>query len=152
MRFLLIFLSVVGLDQLVKYAVKTSMVVNQSIPIIKPFLYLTYVRNQGAAFSLFSGMTNLFMISALIVIAGGIIYVLIARPPGNLTLAAGLITGGAAGNLIDRFLYHAVIDYVDLRVWPVFNLADSALVIGIALILVYTLFPGHREEGSLWKQ
>ena len=132
-------------DQLTKYLVVMSLSPGQSLPLIPSVLHLTYVQNTGAAFGLLKGRHLLFIGISLIVILW------IARE--LLTHAAGLtstarrayalILGGAAGNLIDRIRVGSVIDFVDLRVWPVFNLGDSAITIGVTL-LVWQSMRRHR--------
>lgn len=152
MRFLAVFLGVLGLDRIVKYWVQQSLPLNQSVPVIEPVLYWTYIRNQGAAFGFFQGMNGFLMVCAVLVIGGALLYIMSRRPRPPVVAALALVTAGAAGNLIDRLLFGGVIDYIDIRVWPIFNLADMAIVVGSLLIIFYAGFLSPEEEGSLWKE
>ena len=105
--------------------------------------------NTGAAFSLLAEHPLLISALTLLCIAGMLIYVLIRPPRPFPAVCLGLITGGALGNALDRLLYGAVLDWVDLALFPwfVFNLADAAIVIGAILLGVYILF-GAKETDS----
>ena len=130
-------LFIVFLDQLTKFLVKQNFKLNESMPIIKNIFHLTYVTNSGSAFGLFKGMNVFFMIFAIIVIIA--IYKYLNKIKNNekiLQIAVGLLLGGTIGNLIDRISYGAVIDFIDFRIWPVFNVADSAVTISITLLIV----------------
>ena len=152
MRFLAVFLGVLGLDRVVKYWVQQSLPLNHSVPVIEPVLYWTYIKNKGAAFGFFQGMNGFLMACAVLGIGGALVYIMSHRPRPGIVTALAMITGGAAGNLIDRFLFGGVIDYIDIRIWPIFNLADIAIVAGSLLIIVYAVFCSPEEEGSLWKE
>ncbi|ADL07776.1 signal peptidase II [Thermosediminibacter oceani] len=126
-------------DQLTKYIVRTQMVPHQSIPVINNVLHLTYVQNTGAAFSILQGKVFFFSTASLIVIAALFFYISRIPPEQRLLrMALSLILGGALGNLVDRLRFGYVVDFIDFRIWPVFNLADSAIVIG-EVVLVYIL-------------
>lgn len=139
MRFWLIALGVVILDQLSKWAIKTYMVVGQSVPLVKGFLSLTYVRNQGAAFGMLQGKTFFLLLCSTIVLAAVIIMNWRRILPPAWQMLTGLVAGGAAGNLIDRLGWGYVVDFLDLGWWPVFNVADSALCCAVVFILVLSL-------------
>ena len=135
---LLVAAAVVGLDQLSKYIVSTTMETGQSITVIRNFLYITYLRNPGAAFGMLPYRTIFFIIVTILVI-GFIIYYYRTLPPGFSLLRFGLALqlGGALGNLIDRLRGTYVIDFIDVTIFPpIFNLADTAIVIGIILFLI----------------
>ena len=107
-----------------------------------PYIRFTYVENRGAAFGLLQEQTTFFILVGVTVI-GVILYSFrqMPRPSIILTVALGLQLGGAIGNLIDRVRFGYVVDFMDLSVWPVFNVADSAIVCGV-VGLAYTLaFP-----------
>ena len=127
-------------DQLTKMWVSTNMTLGQSIPPDGP-VRLTYVRNTGVAFGLFPGQTYVITIAA---IAGLIILLVYYRlsPFRNIYtyLGLGFILGGSVGNLMDRIRLGYVIDFVDFRVWPVFNVSDSAVVLGTGIMLYYFIF------------
>ena len=128
------------LDRLAKAFVVAHLHPGQSAPLLPPLLHLTYVQNIGAAFGLFKGQQLLFIVISIAVI-GWISRELLLRPPAQAMIgrAYGLILGGAAGNLIDRVRLGYVIDFLDLRVWPVFNVGDSAITIGVALLIWHAL-------------
>lgn len=123
------------LDQLAKFLIRQNFQLNQSIPIIKNVLHLTYITNTGSAFGLFRDFNFIFVIFSIIVIA--IIFYYVKNIENNekpLQFSAGLLLGGTIGNLIDRLFYGAVIDFIDFRIWPVFNFADSAVTISAILL------------------
>lgn len=131
----LVILLTMAIDQLSKLIVQRLMVEGQSVAIISHILYLTYTRNPGAAFGLFPHRKIIFIIVSALVIA--LMLAVVRRVPERhrlLRAGMGLVIGGAAGNLIDRLRFGMVVDFLDFRVWPVFNLADSAIVIGACLI------------------
>ena len=134
------------LDQASKWFFRTTFTPGKSLPLL-PILHLTYVENTGAAFGLFPGQ-HLVFIGMSIAVIGWIIWEMAAGPVQDAWLFWGcsLILGGAAGNLIDRLRFGHVIDFIDLRVWPVFNLADSAITIGVGLIVWRAL--AERRRGS----
>lgn len=125
-------------DQLTKWIVTITFVQGQSLPILPPVLHLTYVQNIGAAFGLWKGQQLLFIACSLIV-SGWIVWEFLTTPTMAPVVIWGyaLILGGAVGNLIDRIRFGYVIDFIDLRVWPVFNVGDSAITIGVTLLLWY---------------
>jgi len=125
------------------------MPLHHSIPIIDGFFSLTYIRNTGAAFGIFSGSHEVFRRPFLIgvsILAIGFILVMLKRlRDGETGLATALafILGGAIGNLIDRIVYGEVIDFLDVYWahyhWPAFNVADSFITIGVAITLFYLI-------------
>jgi signal peptidase II len=145
--FVIAFLIVV-FDQATKYLVRSFIDPFETIRIL-PFLQLVSVRNEGAAFGLFRSFGN----DAFIVISAAAIMfvsflILKSREDG---LGLSLILGGAAGNLIDRVVFKSVIDFVDLHAgrfhWPAFNVADSALTVGLVLLVLRSMF--HRPPGDV---
>lgn len=130
-------LLIVILDQLAKFLIKQSFQLNQSIPIIKNVFHLTYITNTGSAFGLFKGLNLFFMLFSAMVIVVIFYYMKkIKENEKTMKLAAGLLLGGTIGNLIDRLLYGAVTDFIDFRIWPVFNIADSAVTISVVLLII----------------
>ncbi|MEN6391731.1 MAG: signal peptidase II [Syntrophomonas sp.] len=148
MRFWLITLGVVILDQLSKWAIKTYMAVGQSVPLVKGFLSLTYVQNQGAAFGMLQGKTILLLICSIAVLATVIIMNWRRSLPPAWQMLTGLVAGGAAGNLIDRLGWGYVVDFLDLGWWPVFNVADSALCCAVVFIFILSL---REETGEVFR-
>lgn len=137
---LIIIISVLFLDQLTKYLAIKFLQLNTPVGLIKNFLYLTLVHNRGAAFGMFKNQLLLFILISVFAI-GLIFYYLRNKNHSLFTgLALSLILAGAIGNLIDRLRFGFVIDFLDLRVWPVFNLADSAITIAAVLLFWELLF------------
>ena len=125
------------LDRVTKIMVVNSISYGQSIKVLPNIFNLTLVLNTGTAFGLFKGQNILFAacsLLAIIVITG---YAMTHKNLGfAVSLALGLILGGALGNLIDRIKFGHVIDFFDFRIWPVFNVADSALTAGTAILII----------------
>jgi signal peptidase II len=124
-------------DQLSKTFIQKLMVEGQSMPVIPAVFYLTYIRNPGAAFGLLPYQKLLFIVISVAIIA--LMLVVARRIPAHrhfLRTGVGLVTGGAVGNLVDRLRFGLVVDFLDFRVWPVFNLADAAIVIGACLLVL----------------
>ena len=136
-------------DQLTKGLAETYLPRFQdgSVSIIGELLRLTYVANRGAAFGILQDRTLFFVFIGLAVI--GVIVVSYRYFPLNgflLNLALGLQLGGAVGNLIDRVRYGYVVDFIDVAVWPVFNVADSAIVIGVGILAFRFWREGKQER------
>lgn len=129
-------LAVVILDQFSKYIVVENMALGESIPIIEEVFHLTYILNPGAAFGMFAH-NRLFFIAIAVIVIGIIIWARreILASPLEVKAGCGLFLGGAIGNLIDRARQGLVIDFFDFRIWPVFNIADIAICIGVGLII-----------------
>ncbi len=138
---LVVLLTVAG-DQLTKSAIRAALRPTQSIPLIPSVLHLTYVQNTGAAFGLFQGYTGVFILLSVAVTAWILAVFLRTRSPMPRLTATGLalVLSGALGNLIDRVRFGYVVDFIDIRIWPVFNVADSAITIGVGLLLWQSLF------------
>ena len=129
-------LAVVILDQFSKYIVVENMALGESIPILEEVFHLTYILNPGAAFGMFAH-NRLFFIAIAVIVIGIIIWARreILASPWEVKAGCGLFLGGAIGNLIDRARQGLVIDFFDFRIWPVFNIADIAICIGVGLII-----------------
>lgn len=138
---------VTAVDQAVKALITRALPLGASVPLIPHWLALIHVHNRGIAFSLFAGIP--LIVPAAIVLT--LLFLLFYtgarwthRPSTRLALA--LLGGGALGNLIDRLRVGAVIDYIDLHIWPVFNLADVAVTVGAGLlILTLAVRPSSRH-------
>jgi signal peptidase II len=123
-------------DQLSKQLVTKNLRLSESIPVIKGIFHISLVHNRGAAFGIFKGQHYFFIATAIIAVMA-ILYQFKKNSPLRInlfTLGLALIIAGALGNLIDRLAYGYVIDFLDLRIWPVFNLADSAVTVGVFLL------------------
>ena len=138
---------VVLLDQFTKELVRRSLALGESVPVIDGVLWLTRVRNTGAAFGLLRGWQWLLVAIALVVL-GAVAWALVRLKPesGVARTAFALITGGAIGNLIDRVVSGGVTDFFDLGWFPVFNVADIALDVGVALLIVWLLFGSEHRS------
>ncbi|SMP46822.1 signal peptidase II [Anoxynatronum buryatiense] len=136
----------VVLDQVSKWLVVAYLKDIGTFPVIEGVFHLHYLENRGAAFGLLQNQ-RLFFIITTVLIVGGILWYLIFNPQVNrlLTLSLSLVVGGAIGNFIDRMMFGYVVDFFDFQFWPVFNIADSAIVIGQAL-LIYYIFKGQPEQ------
>ena len=136
-----------GLDQLTKWLITSNLDRYESIP-AEGFFRLTHVQNSGSAFGLFQDQGMILTIVAVIAVAAIIvIYRTSPMPSLLMRVALGLQIGGAIGNLIDRLRYEgSVIDFVDVGPWPVFNVADSCLVVGI-IILAWHFGTGRDRPG-----
>jgi signal peptidase II len=137
----LIVLAIIALDQITKYLIVNSLSSYDSIEVFS-FFHIVNVRNTGAAFGSFKSLGSSFFIIVAVAAIGFIVYLLMKRTYN--TVGLSLILGGAIGNLIDRILYGQVVDFADFFIgsyhWPAFNVADSALTVGIILILLTSVF------------
>ncbi len=144
-------------DQVTKQLVRTSLVEGQSVSLsrwLAPVFSVTYVTNSGIAFGLFPNFGQFFIVVGLVVVAALLWYSFqFAYDDWSVLLALGLQLGGAVGNLLDRLLFDGVVvDFIDLSFWPlqrwpVFNLADASIVVGVTL-LVFLLLREEWREGS----
>jgi len=129
-------------DQSLKSLVRLKLAVGESIPLINNIFHITYVTNTGAAFGLFKNSAIFFIIIsvvAIVLIAGLILKSIkraefMANPRFDLGLI--MIISGAIGNLADRLKFGYVIDFIDVRIWPVFNIADTSITIGTMLLIL----------------
>ncbi len=150
---ILIAILVIALDQLSKWWIRALFELYEAIPVF-PGLQIIYVRNLGAAFSFLSsagGWQRWFFI-VLSVLASIAIVIWISRLPKQRRLEAlglSLVLGGAIGNLVDRVLLGYVVDFIDVYYqswhWPVFNVADSAITVGVAIMIIDILFYQRHE-------
>ena len=140
---MIIILSIIFIiiDQVSKLIVINTLSKTKSVEVIKSFFYLTYTNNKGAAFSILTGRRILLILVALIVIGVLIYYVRKNKIEGKVNkIALSLVIGGSIGNLIDRILRGAVVDFLDFKIfgynYPIFNLADTFIVLGVFLLLI----------------
>lgn len=146
MPILLLALVVMAADQAAKYYIQTHMTPGMSIPVINNVFHITYVLNPGAAFGILQHRTWFFVLIAVLLFAAAVYYY--PRIPAGyrwLRLGMGLLLGGAAGNVIDRLQTGYVVDFFDFRIWPVFNVADTAIVVGVGLIIYSIILPRGKE-------
>lgn len=132
-------------DWLTKVVALKYLSLGQSLKVLPGIFHLTLVYNTGAAFGLLKNHGFFFTCLALFVIAFIIFYALRLKTKRTfLCLALGLILGGACGNLLDRIFRGYVVDFIDLRIWPVFNVADSCITAGIVLLAAKLFFAGRK--------
>jgi signal peptidase II len=137
LRFWATIVIVLILDQLSKLWLSAHVALGQSIHIIRGVLDLTYVRNKGAAFGILQGQAWFFLIMATAIITVLVYYNLKYSPLPWLQCATGLIVGGSIGNMIDRLYYGGVRDFFSMGWWPVFNVADMAIVTGGIMLALF---------------
>lgn len=150
---LLLAMLVIALDQGTKALVVRRWPVpgTGEIPLLGAWLAITYLQNTGIAFGLFQGIPQLFTVTSLVIVAGAVYYYLRHVPETNrwAPVIFGLIVGGALGNVVDRIRRGYVVDWIKTFEgrFPLFNLADTAVVIGVALLMLHTfLNDTHRER------
>jgi signal peptidase II len=152
--YLFLSLAILVLDQWTKWLVEVHLPHSASHPVLPGFLNLTHVKNTGVAFGLFAshgadGGAWLLVVMGVVALAAVVFYFRLAPARNRLLLySLALIVGGAVGNLIDRLASGAVTDFLDVYVgtyhWPAFNVADSAITVGIGLMILDS-FRSHRK-------
>lgn len=139
----------IGLDRLVKLWAASALTLSEPHPLLGQAIRLTRVHNAGGAFGIFPGNGTLFLIVSSVVAVGLVSILLVARLRGRLVkFGLALILGGAVGNLIDRLHFGYVLDFFEVRGFPVFNLADACVTVGVGLILIHILFGGEKDRVS----
>lgn len=149
MPYFLLTLLILAFDQIIKVMVTIKLVPLQSVTIIKGIFTITYVRNYGAAFGILQSQTLILIALSIAVI----FFVWINRNklsgyPKVFQVGLGLALGGALGNLVDRIRLGYVVDFLDFQVWPVFNLADIAIVGGVGLIILSFYYDHKAKTGK----
>lgn len=144
MYFLIPFLGLLIADQAVKHLVRTTMVQGQSIPIIENIFHITYIENPGAAFGILANQRMLFLILTAVIVGVMIyLYFSLSNKKSLTAVSLGIVVSGAIGNFIDRFMQGTVTDFLDFRIWPIFNIADIAICVGLALICYFIIIKGE---------
>ena len=153
MLFLLIALLIAAADQLSKIWIRANLDIGQSL-FEAGFFRITYVHNTGAAFGLFQGQSFALTIVALVGIGVLLFYALLVYHHFPLLnnklnrLALGLVFGGTIGNLIDRLRFGYVTDFIDFGFWPAFNIADSAITVGVIIFAYFSLRSLSGKHGG----
>lgn len=150
--FIYTFLLVV-IDQVSKYIVSRINSINSlHFVVIDGFFNITYAENEGAAFSILQGKRIYFIIITFVVIIGLVIYLLKENAKGIEKICLILIMAGAIGNLIDRIIHGYVIDFLDFNIFgydfPIFNVADSYITIGVILFILNELMKGNKKDAG----
>lgn len=148
-RIIFISILVLIIDIISKQLVLNLMIEHQSISIISGFFNLTLAKNTGIAFSFLEGKLPLIIIMTMTIVYIILKYLKTITPNKYESISYGLIVGGAIGNLLDRIIYHYVIDFLDFKIFkysfPIFNLADTAIVIGVILLIILSLIEESRR-------
>ncbi|HLR54168.1 MAG TPA: signal peptidase II [Pseudogracilibacillus sp.] len=141
----------IALDQWTKFVVIKKMELYESIPVLDGFFSFTSHRNKGAAWGVLQDQMIFFYIITVIVVVA-IVFYMQTHAKGRTLFAVGLafILGGAIGNFIDRLIHQEVVDFIDVIIFtydfPIFNIADSALTIGVILALIATFWEEHTNK------
>ena len=158
MGFIVFTIFIILFDQASKFYIQHNMHIGESIPVIEGIFHITYIENPRTSFGLFEYNSSFFVIAAVIsVILVILIYKkIIFKKDPFMYIPLTLVLGGAVGNLIDRVRIDGrVIDFIDFRIWPIFNFADSAIVCGMLVLVIHVLFhaPEKEDEGEReeWK-
>ncbi|MCR8634945.1 signal peptidase II [Paenibacillus radicis (ex Xue et al. 2023)] len=160
MRYYIYALFVLLLDQVTKWAIVKNLMLGESRPVIGEFFQITSHRNRGAAFGILQDQRWFFIVITLVVVSGIVWYLRKTFREGRklLPFALSLLLGGAIGNFVDRALFGEVVDFLQFRfqfnwfgspvdyTYPIFNIADSAIVVGVILIFVDSLITWRNEK------
>ncbi|GCL66839.1 signal peptidase II [Veillonella tobetsuensis] len=135
------------LDQVSKYYVMNHFAIGESVSVIQNVFHLTYIINRGAAFGMLTNQRWFFLVVAFIlIIVYAIYHKKVNRGPISLRIGSALLISGAIGNGIDRYVLHGVVDFFDFRIWPIFNVADIGICVGVACIIYHLLRNEHEES------
>lgn len=135
------------LDQVSKYYVMNHFAIGESVSVIQNVFHLTYIINRGAAFGMLTNQRWFFLVVAFIlIIVYAIYHKKVNRGPISLRIGSALLISGAIGNGIDRYVLHGVVDFFDIRIWPIFNVADIGICVGVACIIYHLLRNEHEES------
>lgn len=147
--YLIAFLAFV-LDQLSKYLVTQNYALGISSPVVHNAFHITLWRNNGGAFGIMQSWPGMLAVISAIA-AVGIIAMLKSKTPfpAIAGVALALQLGGALGNLIDRVRLGYVVDFIDLIVWPIFNVADIAITVGVILLAYHLIFGSRKDQNAL---
>ena len=143
---LILIIFIIGIDQLSKFYIQSVLALGKSMPVLADIFHITYILNPGAAFGILEHQRLLFIVVATALLLGVLCFQnRLKKEPLRMRLGVALLSGGAMGNLVDRIRLGAVVDFFDFRIWPIFNVADIAIVLGVGLI-VWAAFLTTKEE------
>ncbi|RDW17909.1 signal peptidase II [Oceanobacillus chungangensis] len=151
----IIALIIIAIDQLTKWTIVKTMELGESITVIQDFFYITSHRNSGAAWGILEGKMLFFYIVTIVVVICVVYYMQKhAKNDKILAVALSFILGGAIGNFIDRLFRQEVVDFFNFYIFnynfPIFNVADSALTVGVILVIIATILD-ERKKGKTTK-
>lgn len=141
-----LFIGIILFDQIIKRIVSLNMKAGETIPIIQNAFHITYILNPGAAFGILENERVFFIIAGVLVLALGV-YLLpkLKKQEKLIRFGSIFLLAGAVGNLIDRIRNGLVIDFIDFRVWPVFNIADIAICSG-TFFIIYSVIKSKEDR------
>ncbi|MDF9759584.1 signal peptidase II [Peribacillus simplex] len=139
------------LISLTKWLIVKELEIGESIPVIENVLYITSSRNQGAAWGILQNQMWFFYVITIIVVIGLVIYIQkYVRNQRLIGIAFGLMLGGAIGNFVDRIFHKEVVDFIQTYIgsypFPIFNIADSSLCVGVSLLFIHMLFEDKQKK------
>ena len=150
-KILIVFIITLFLDQISKAVVSSMMKLEETVVVIKNFFSITYINNYGAAWSLFTHKNVLLIILSIISLIVIYRFMYVFTKNKRNTIAFGLLFGGIMGNLIDRWLFGSVKDFLDFKIfnydYPIFNVADIAVVLGVFLLII-AIIKGEDKIGK----
>lgn len=142
-------IGIILLDQISKFLIENSMELGDSIPVIEGIFHITYILNPGAAFGILENQRLFFiLIATIMILMTGYIYPRIPQKSKMLRLSVGMLFGGAVGNLIDRIRTGLVVDFFDFKIWPIFNIADIFIVVGVGMIIITMFYADCKVKGE----
>jgi len=144
-KYLTIFLILLIIDRISKILAIKYLSNFYTLPILKNIFHLTYVENTGIAFGFFQGKNLLFLILNIFIL-GLFIKLFLDTKDRTIRFSLLLIIAGGTGNLLDRFIYKKVIDFIDFRIWPVFNFSDSMVSIGGVILFLKFLLNERKKK------
>ena len=155
MKILVVSAIIIGLDQVTKTLIKNYLNLFDSVPVVENFFHFTFITNSGMAFGLnFPGGIYFFTIASFILTC--VLFWLLWKERYSsiyIRLSLAFIIGGAIGNLIDRILYREVVDFLDFMIgdhhWYIFNLADASVSIGMAILVIRTMFFTPKQSDTI---
>ena len=135
------------LDQASKYYVMNHFALGESLPVIQNLFHLTYIINRGAAFGMLTNQRWFFLaVAFVLIIVYGFYRKRVNNGPLSLRVGTALLIAGAIGNGIDRYVLHGVVDFFDFRIWPIFNIADIGICVGVVCVIYYLLTAEQEEK------
>lgn len=148
MLLFLVSIVVILLDQVVKRLIMSDMTLGMSIPVLPGIFHITYIQNPGAAFGILAQQRWLFIAVGFLFVGATVwFHQQLRRESCWMQCGTALLLGGAVGNLIDRIRWGEVVDFLDFRVWPVFNIADISIVVGVGCMM-YALLRQEKKGGD----